>query len=44
MNMRRMFAGLPAATAITWAAPTVVAEPVQLSFWYPVDLAAGSPR
>jgi len=41
MNTRRMFAGLLAAAALTWAAPAVAAEPVQLSFWYPVDLGGG---
>jgi sn-glycerol 3-phosphate transport system substrate-binding protein len=41
MNIRRMCAGLLAAAATAWATAAFAAEPVQLSFWYPVDLGGG---
>jgi sn-glycerol 3-phosphate transport system substrate-binding protein len=41
MNTRRKFVGLLAATPMAWAVPVFAAEPVQLSFWYPVDLGGG---
>jgi sn-glycerol 3-phosphate transport system substrate-binding protein len=39
MKMPRMFAAMAATTV--FAASAVAAEPVQLSFWYPVDLGGG---
>jgi sn-glycerol 3-phosphate transport system substrate-binding protein len=41
MKMRRIFAGLLTAATAAFAASAVAAEPVQLSFWYPVDLGGG---
>jgi sn-glycerol 3-phosphate transport system substrate-binding protein len=41
MKMPRMFAGLLLAATTVFAASAVAAEPVQLSFWYPVDLGGG---
>ncbi len=41
MNTRRMFVRLLAAAPMAWAAPAFAAEPVQLSFWFPVDLGGG---
>ncbi|HEV3098058.1 MAG TPA: ABC transporter substrate-binding protein, partial [Candidatus Dormibacteraeota bacterium] len=41
MNIRRMCVGLLAAAATAWATAAFAAEPVQLSFWYPVDLGGG---
>ena len=41
MKMRRIFAGLLTAATTAFAASAVAAEPVQLSFWYPVDLGGG---
>jgi sn-glycerol 3-phosphate transport system substrate-binding protein len=41
MKMPRMFIGLLLAANTVFAASAVAAEPVQLSFWYPVDLGGG---
>jgi sn-glycerol 3-phosphate transport system substrate-binding protein len=41
MKMPRIFAGLLMAATTVFAASAVAAEPVQLSFWYPVDLGGG---
>jgi sn-glycerol 3-phosphate transport system substrate-binding protein len=41
MKMRQIFAGLLTAATTAFAASAVAAEPVQLSFWYPVDLGGG---
>ena len=41
MKVPRMFAGLFIAATTVFAASAVAAEPVQLSFWYPVDLGGG---
>lgn len=41
MKIPRIFAGLLMAATTVFAASTVAAEPVQLSFWYPVDLGGG---
>ncbi len=41
MNTRQRFASLLAAAIMVWTAPAVAADPVQLSFWYPVDLGGG---
>jgi sn-glycerol 3-phosphate transport system substrate-binding protein len=41
MKMPRVFAGLLMAATTVFAASAVAAEPVQLSFWYPVDLGGG---
>ena len=41
MHSRRMLAGLLAAAAMVWAAGAFAAEPLQLSFWYPVDVGGG---
>ena len=41
MKMRRIFAGLLTAATTAFAASAVAAEPMQLSFWYPVDLGGG---
>jgi sn-glycerol 3-phosphate transport system substrate-binding protein len=41
MNTRRQFVRLLAAAPAVWAAPAIAANPVQLSFWYPVDLGGG---
>src|SRR5262249_29199229 len=41
MKMPRIFAGLLMAATTALAASAVAAEPVQLSFWYPVDLGGG---
>lgn len=41
MTTRRNFVRLLAATPMAWAVPAVAAGPVQLSFWYPVDLGGG---
>ena len=41
MNTRRKFVRLLAAAPMAWAAPAFAAEPVQLSFWFPVDLGGG---
>ena len=41
MKMPRMFAGLLMAASTVFAANAMAAEPVQLSFWYPVDLGGG---
>jgi sn-glycerol 3-phosphate transport system substrate-binding protein len=41
MKMPRMFAGLLLAATTVFAASAVAAEPIQLSFWYPVDLGGG---
>ena len=41
MKMPRMFVGLLLAATTVFAASAVAAEPVQLSFWYPVDLGGG---
>jgi sn-glycerol 3-phosphate transport system substrate-binding protein len=41
MKIRRIFAGLLAVATTVFAAGAVMAEPVQLSFWYPVDLGGG---
>jgi len=39
MNMRQILSGVLAATVLTTAA--AAADPVQLSFWYPVDVGGG---
>jgi sn-glycerol 3-phosphate transport system substrate-binding protein len=41
MKIPRIFAGLLMAATTVFAASAVAAEPVQLSFWYPVDLGGG---
>ncbi|HKF09088.1 MAG TPA: ABC transporter substrate-binding protein [Xanthobacteraceae bacterium] len=41
MKMPRIFAGLLMAATTVFAASAVAAEPVQLNFWYPVDLGGG---
>jgi sn-glycerol 3-phosphate transport system substrate-binding protein len=41
MKMRRIFAGLLTAATTAFVASAAAAEPVQLSFWYPVDLGGG---
>lgn len=41
MNTRRKFVRLVASAPLVWAAPAFAAAPVQLSFWYPVDLGGG---
>lgn len=41
MKMPRTLAGLLLAATTVFAASAVAAEPVQLSFWYPVDLGGG---
>jgi sn-glycerol 3-phosphate transport system substrate-binding protein len=41
MKTRRDFVGLLAAAPAAWAAQGSAAEPVALSFWYPVDLGGG---
>jgi len=41
MNSRRMFVRLLASAPVAWAAPVFAAAPVQLNFWYPVDLGGG---
>ena len=41
MKMPCMFAGLLMAATTVFAASAVAAEPVQLSFWYPVDVGGG---
>jgi sn-glycerol 3-phosphate transport system substrate-binding protein len=41
MIKRRTFVGLLAAAPVAWARRAVAAEPMQLSFWYPVDLGGG---
>src|SRR5262252_4355698 len=41
MKLPRTFAGLLLAATSVFAASAVAAEPVQLSFWYPVDLGGG---
>lgn len=41
MNTRRMFVRLLASAPMAYAAPVLAAEPVPLSFWYPVDLGGG---
>jgi sn-glycerol 3-phosphate transport system substrate-binding protein len=41
MNTRRKFVGLLATAPMAWAAPAFAAEPVQLTFWFPVDLGGG---
>ncbi len=41
MNARRFVIGLLAAVVLGWAAGAGAAEPVRLSFWYPVDLGGG---
>ena len=41
MKILRIFAGLLMAATTVFAASAVAAEPVQLSFWYPVDLGGG---
>ena len=41
MKIPRIFAGLLMAATTVFTASAVAAEPVQLSFWYPVDLGGG---
>jgi len=41
MNSRREFVRLLAAMPMAWTVPAIAAEPVPLSFWYPVDLGGG---
>jgi sn-glycerol 3-phosphate transport system substrate-binding protein len=41
MNLRRVLVGLAAFAAIAWASVAAAAEPVRLSFWYPVDVGGG---
>jgi len=41
MIKRRTFVGLLAAAPVAWARTTRAAEPIQLNFWYPVDLGGG---
>jgi sn-glycerol 3-phosphate transport system substrate-binding protein len=41
MNTRRKVVRLLASAPMIWAAPAFAAAPVQLSFWYPVDLGGG---
>jgi sn-glycerol 3-phosphate transport system substrate-binding protein len=41
MKLPRTFAGLLLAATSVFAASAVAAEPVQLSFWYPVDVGGG---
>lgn len=41
MNLRRLLVGLAALAAIAWASVAAAAEPVRLSFWYPVDVGGG---
>ncbi|HYB56599.1 MAG TPA: ABC transporter substrate-binding protein [Alphaproteobacteria bacterium] len=41
MNIRHVLCGLLAATALACGSPAGAAEPVHLSFWYPVDLGGG---
>ena len=41
MKPQWLFAGLLAAVTVAFAASAAAAEPVQLSFWYPVDLGGG---
>ena len=41
MKAHRIIAAVLAAAATALAATTVAAQPVQLSFWYPVDLGGG---
>jgi sn-glycerol 3-phosphate transport system substrate-binding protein len=39
MNMRQMLSGLLAVTV--WTTAAIAADPIQLSFWYPVDVGGG---
>src|SRR5260370_11674865 len=41
MNVRRFLVGLAALAALAWASVATAAEPVRLSFWYPVDVGGG---
>ena len=41
MIKRRTFVGLLAAAPVVWTGRAVAAAPVQLNFWYPVDLGGG---
>lgn len=41
MNPRHLVAGLITAVTAIFAASAAAAEPIQLSFWYPVDLGGG---
>jgi len=41
MNARRLVTGILAAVGLGWSALAGAAEPVRLSFWYPVDLGGG---
>ncbi len=41
MNVRRVLIGVIVAVLVAWTLATHAAEPVRLSFWYPVDLGGG---
>jgi sn-glycerol 3-phosphate transport system substrate-binding protein len=41
MQLRRIVLGLAVLAGMAWAAAAAAAEPVRLSFWYPVDVGGG---